>query len=435
MSLENTALLAFPPLQTNERPATMTLFPHLKGKDKAKKDGVHVGDDTSPAVWNQSAEGLTRSSDSDGANNSAMTATSGDPIANTGDAGFNVDNLINNTVNPDDVEAPQVVPSAAPTPGPSTGRGMRNQTDKSFNKSTGTEKTKSKGSKHANPMDIAPKFFTEADLVTYNHIGIAPPTEDTAPKYRERAVQNEGKIAMYVVSLERDLSAVKKDSGNRFAEFAKLMRDANTASQGSSFSKDPLFIDLHKAVGENRAGIQGILNVIPSAVTFEALQNLPKQIDDLNAEVAGLKDLLAKSSPSGPSGFRGNSIGLAGFAPLSTPATTVPPIPPAGTATNFVPATASFMPVGGAANVGVGFTPASVASFAPSSFAAGTENYQKSVVGDYHQTNESDSFRPMKRRRGEDAPMSNDVLFGPITEFGGATRLVGWDSTPIVGLA
>jgi hypothetical protein len=169
---------------------------------------------------------------------------------------------------------------------------LRGQTEKSFNAKTG----KAKGKGAANPLDGTPSFFSDTDLVTYNHIGIAPPTDEGAQKNRARTDQNEVKVANYIIALERGINNNKNDANSHFTEIAKIMGEIKASiTLPIPVADDPAFIEVHNAVTENRKGIQSIINAVPSAETFQALQAIPADIAALRADIEGMKASMASS--------------------------------------------------------------------------------------------------------------------------------------------
>ncbi|KAJ7885562.1 hypothetical protein B0H14DRAFT_3431850 [Mycena olivaceomarginata] len=183
------------------------------------------------------------------------------------------------------------LPTAAPTP--SSVRTLRGQSEKSFNAKTG--KAKAKGT--ANALDGTPSFFSDTDLVTYNHIGITPPTDEGAQKNRARTDQNEVKVANYVVALERGINSNKTDANSHFAAIAKIMSEIKASiAQPTPVADDPAFIEVYTAVADNRKGIQGIINMIPSAETFQVLASLPAEIAALRASINNLQTGVAMTT-------------------------------------------------------------------------------------------------------------------------------------------
>jgi hypothetical protein len=200
-----------------------------------------------------------------------------------------VDSFLLNASNTDAPVPPITLPTAAPAP--SSARTLRGQSEKSFNTKTG----KAKGKGVANPLDGTPSFFLDNDLVTYNHIGITAPTDEGAQKNRARTDQNEVKLANYIVTLERSINNNKNDANTHFAEMAKIMGEIKSSVTRSTIADDPSFVDVHNAVAENRKGIQNLINSVPSAETFQALQAVPAEVAALRANIEGLEARMVSS--------------------------------------------------------------------------------------------------------------------------------------------
>ncbi|KAJ7498122.1 hypothetical protein B0H11DRAFT_833062 [Mycena galericulata] len=364
-----------------------------------------------------------------------------DPSSAASDAPFDVDFFMANVGNGTEDPASRTLPTAAPAP--SARRPMRTQTEKSFTSKTASSSA-AKGKKSTvSAMDGVPKFFTEDDLLVYNHVGLSPPADDSAPKFRDRTTQNEVKLVTYVGSLERTISGLKKDTGGRLVEFGQLLREVKAATDKRvSIGNDPLFIDVHNAVAENRKSIQGLLDAMPATDFFEVLQTVPAALTTMRDEFESLKLMLTEAS---------SAPGVASTSAFLTPSavTVSNALVPSGalTAAGAAGVSQAAQPTGHAAfsqltfpsgnryqlisngvNTTVGLAAPTHAqsgtgdqhtSFVPLSVPSEKRTVQNANTGktkNHQRDNFSGSIRPNKRARVDDgtAFAGHDVIFGPV---------------------
>ncbi|KAF7342021.1 RNA-directed DNA polymerase from mobile element jockey [Mycena venus] len=306
--------IVLPPLKDRPVPS-VSLFSNLK-KSKGRK-GIHAGDSASPSTWNETMDAFNSSTALEQApgtmegqmntdtvpvsrqanataivtpqegplntdNDSPAAASNGTDATAAQEGSLYVpipssptsDAFMAGVANHEPPPSPRILASAAP----STTRSMHKQTDKSFDARTGV-KAKSKAT--GNPLDSAPKGFLETDLVLYNHIGLAPPSSnDSAAKYREKAVQNEMKLVQYMVSLERGASASRKENTQRLGELSKILADVKSSTQ-QSLNTNPDFLAVHKGVAYNRATIESILDALPTNDFYDSIGELTETVEDM----------------------------------------------------------------------------------------------------------------------------------------------------------
>ncbi|KAJ7755052.1 hypothetical protein DFH07DRAFT_773590 [Mycena maculata] len=215
------------------------------------------------------------------------------------------------------------VPSAAP----SGKRSMRKQSDRSFTTKTGGTLSKKKKNL-TDATDTIPGWFSEEDMECYDHIGMEVPADDSAAKYRERTTKNESKFAIYATTLERTVNANKKLADDRLHDLGLILRDTKTSLTSIlPLGENPLFVDVHNAVADNRTGIQRLFDVVPpadfwpklqewmeympSSELFERIQSVPRELDAMRNEL----DAINKRFMAMGSGAASNSAFLTPSAP------------------------------------------------------------------------------------------------------------------------